>query len=1068
MQRKLLLFFFGFFYWTTIHAQRTVIGTVTDPQGEPVVGATVTMKGAAGGAITDTRGRFSLQMPEGVNTLVVRCTGYAVQEVTAEPGVPADIRLTQEGVQLPETVITALNIPREERTISAAVQTISGEQINAIRPLDLNAALAGKLAGVQVRGQSGIFLDGRFSTLRVRGEGAFFASGGPIYVIDGTVSSWLDVPMDDIESISLLKGPNATSLYGADGAGGVLMITTKKAKAGSSGIVFNQSTSADRVYVLPEYQNLYAGGAVANLIPFVWESYMPESWKVFEGKYYHDYANDASWGPRMEGQEYIPWYAWYEGTPYFGKTTQLKPQPDNVRDFYATGIIANTSLSFYHGARGISNTVTFAHNHRGGLLPNSDQNYFYLTLRPSFDLGKYFTLFANLNFNDVKSKGVYEDTYANHSSGNFNAWFHRHLDMNIIRELQGLTTPDGVLASWNHGNPQAYQKSPKHFYGASYWYNFYDFFKSRTAENGGRYFNGDINLVFRADKHFQVKGTYRRLQQHYYSERKFSNALENSTVNNLGGYLDYRSRYSLYSSTSLLEYTEVLISYNNRWQHFSVDANAGANFRRQRGESTSGSTNGGLVEPDIYAFDNSVNPPDFSVYKDPGKTDTRTIFIRGALGYRDLIYVDWSLRKDWFAYLVKGRNTYEYPSAGLSFIVSELLPRDRVISYAKLRFNWGRVGNLVAVNDIPLYTTLGRGIFNGKEVSTIADVQVEPSLKPSVTNSAEGGFDLKLFKNRFGAALTFYRQVKTNETLTVPVSGASGYTAKRINTGKIVRSGLEFTFNATPLQSRQFQWMIALNGAPKAKNQIEELAPGIEALTIGFSSFSNSAGVTLVQKEGESWGQLRGGGIQTLDGQPVVDENGLYVREPNKNFGSVIPDFTGGMQNNLRYGPFEFYCNIDFQSGGKYFSLTELWGNYSGIFASTAAVNDRGKNVRDPVSDGGGVRVTGVLADGTPVDRYVEAYPYFHQFRNRGIAEPYIHSLSFVKLREISLRYTLPLKKWGWKRVHELSVAAVAQNPWLIYAGYRDFDPSEIAFAYGENGQFPSMRSFGFNLRFKL
>jgi hypothetical protein len=224
---------------------------------------------------------------------------------------------------------------------------------------------------------------------------------------------------------------------------------------------------------------------------------------------------------------------------------------------------------------------------------------------------------------------------------------------------------------------------------------------------------------------------------------------------------------------------------------------------------------------------------------------------------------------------------------------------------------------------------------------------------------------------------------------------------------------------------------------------------------------------------GKNWGQLIGGGFARNDeGVPLLDPmTGLFITgDVNYNYGCVVPRLTGGFQSLFTYKNFMLNFSLDYQHGGKFYSCSEYWGNYSGVLAPTAVVNDGGANVRDAVDDGGGIHVTGVSSvDGkTPVDMYVDAFTYFHQFRSTRIAEPYIHSLSYIKLRELSLGYNLPVKKWSFTRkyMQAASIAFIARNPWLIYTAAKNFDPSEISLVYGEEGQLPPVRSYGLNLSF--
>jgi hypothetical protein len=265
-----------------------------------------------------------------------------------------------------------------------------------------------------------------------------------------------------------------------------------------------------------------------------------------------------------------------------------------------------------------------------------------------------------------------------------------------------------------------------------------------------------------------------------------------------------------------------------------------------------------------------------------------------------------------------------------------------------------------------------------------------------------------------------------------------------------------------------FSWEIVKNFGYLLSNEVSDFPEGQTQLLLSGGSFGTRF-ARAFQEDGKDWGQLIGGGImRNDDGLPLLDASGLYVRDATRHWGSVVPHITGGLVNTLTYKGFLMNFNIDYQVGGQFFSLSEMWGHYSGLLAATAATNDRGFNVRDAVADGGGVHVVGVSAvdERTPVDMYIDAQTYFHQFYNAQIAEPFIHSLTFIKLREISLGYQIPVQKLNLERIVKgASVSLVARNPWLLYRETESFDPSEISGVFGEDGQFPGTRSLGFNLK---
>jgi hypothetical protein len=304
--------------------------------------------------------------------------------------------------------------------------------------------------------------------------------------------------------------------------------------------------------------------------------------------------------------------------------------------------------------------------------------------------------------------------------------------------------------------------------------------------------------------------------------------------------------------------------------------------------------------------------------------------------------------------------------------------------------------------------------------------------------------------------------------LSVPIGPVSGFTSKIVNAARVERRGIEVIVDARPISRKDFTWDITKTFSYLIENPVVEIFEDQDEILLAGGAFGTRF-ARAFQKKGQDWGQLIGGGIaRNAAGVPLLDANGFYVRDQFKEWGSVIPKVTGGLVNTLSYKNFLLNFSIDYQFGGKFFSLSESWGHYSGLMEATADVNDKGMNIRDAVADGGGVHVVGVAAaDGqTVVDMYVDAQDYWHQFYNNQIAEPFIHDLSFVKLREISLGYQIPVQKLGiGKTFKAAALSLVARNPWIIYRDAKNFDPSEISGVQGEDGQFPGTRSLGINLK---
>ncbi len=1064
---------------------RTVSGRVTSAEdGSALPGVSVVLKGTAIGTQTDGDGRYSLSIPSAGGTITFSFIGLKNQDVAVTSQSTVDIIMETDVATLNEVVVTALGVSTEVKKIPYAAQTVSSDRLNLTRSNNINDALAGKVAGVQLRGQSGAAL-GRNSQIRIRGAGSF-VDKEPLYVVDGTpVTNSNDFNPDDVENITILKGPNATALYGQRGDAGVVVVTLKKgSKTPGIGISLTQNMFFENVYVLPRYQNSYAGGAYSDLAKFTWQDGMPAEWQPLDGKYYHDYTDDASWGPRMTGQEYIPWYAWLPGTKYTGKTAKLKPQPNNVRDFYETGVNRTTNLSFSK-ANDVGNyRLSYTNQDQTGIMPNTSMQKNTVATAMSVKLNKLVTVGANVNYVNTVLNGEYDDQYSNQSTGSFNQWFHRDVEMDKLREFAKYRSPGGRLTSWNHFNPDYYLAADPEtgikgdkFYRGYYWHNPYSYFELIDYKTTRNRLFGDINVAFNILDNLTAKITYRKNQNTVYVENKRPSILPYSFyTENRPTSAPQWDYYGTQQTFFKEDNVEMLLTYNERFldDKLSVDLLGGGNIRTDVDQLLSAQTNLGLAVPDLFTISNSKQTLISANTRSEKKV--RSLFFQGNIGWNDMLYLTFSGRNDWSSALPANNNSYFYPMVGLSFdfstLTADALP---FLSFGKVRASVAQVGSdLGAYQTALTYGLNAGGTWNGNVLSGTPDTQIDPNIKPSLSNSFEAGLDLKFFTNRIGISATYLLEDKTDEILSVGISGASGFTNRIINAGSLERKGIEIQLDATPVQIGDFRWDATLNFA-KIKSTIVELAPGVTAIPAGTGAATFNGAITY-HVEGKEWGQLRGYKIARLeDGTPILNSSGLYTRTATPvDYGSVLPDFTGGFINNVSYKRFMLAFNIDFQKGGQFFSLSDNWGTFSGLTERTAGLNDLGNPKRDPVSEGGGVHVVGVYdadasAEGTdyqPIDTYVDAQNYYHQFYNNNIAEPHVYPLTFVKLREISLGYQIPVQNIGLGKVFtSASVSVVGRNLWLIYSKVKDFDPAEISGAFGENGQFPSTRSYGFNIK---
>ncbi|TRZ44281.1 SusC/RagA family TonB-linked outer membrane protein [Robertkochia solimangrovi] len=1070
--------------------EKTITGTVTDQDGLPLPGANVVVKGTANGTQTDFDGNYTIVASEG-EILLFSYIGMTPQEKTVGAAQSISVQLMYAAEELEGVVVTALGIKREEKTLAYSSQPVSSEQLNITETTDVKGALAGKVAGVQINGQAGSKL-GQSGKIRIRGGISLTGDGDPLYVIDGIPTTDPNaVDMSNVETINVLKGPNATALYGQRADAGVVQITTKRGKQTDRiGVEVTSSLSFDKVGNMMKYQNLYGqgygGDAEFGTFDFdggynfavfgISGGPYPEYMRVFDGQRYFNgnvYA-DESWGPAFDGQPYVPWYAYYPDSPYFGQTDTWEAHPDNIRDFYNTGTTFKNIVTLSGGGENFTARLSYTNLNQEGIIPESKLTKNFINTSFDFDLNDNFTVGVTANYSEGTINGDFDDGYSNQTTGSFNSWFGRNIDVNKLRELKGLTTPEGYLASWNNWGLDAMAAGEdigeEGFKKAAFWFNPFDWLDQYKNEQKTTSLIGNIHATYKFLDHFEATVMVSRNDERYkrYWEVPYmiqysaAPSLYNEWVNSFG------RRYDVDTEDNYNGF----VKYDNDFGNFDVSAMFGGTIRKNNyyrfiNDMDSGnSDSGGLILPDVFVYSNSRELLTAQTYE--YKKQVNSLYGNISLGYMDMLYLDASLRKDWSSALPSDNNGYTYPSIGGSFIFSELIDSD-ILSFGKLRGGWAQVGNDVGALALNQVYPLGDDLYNGKVLQYDRSQLIDPNISPALNSSYEIGLDLKFFQNRIGLNATYYNETREGEIIPITISTGTGYADYLTNAGESNRKGIELALDVDIFRNPDgFNWNLVANWSTN-KSEVISLPGDLNSID-GLSSggADDWAFVNFVHRPGEEWGQLRGRGIAKDDaGNPIVRADGSYDYVDDQYFGSVLPDFTGGFVNTFRYKNWSLMAALDYQKGGKFFSLSEMWGGYSGLTAETATINNNGNNIRDAVADGGGVNVVGVSPDGTPVDTYVEAVDYFGQFQSNSIAEPFIHNADYIKLRDVSLTYTLPGSMVN-DFFQSASISFIARNLWLISVAddnVHNWDPSEMSQVYGENAQLPSTRSFGMNLK---
>jgi TonB-linked SusC/RagA family outer membrane protein len=1058
--RKLLLAGIMLVWASSVFAQdKTISGKVTSSDdGSPLPGVSVLIKGSTKGATTDGNGVYKISTPANA-TLNFSFIGFETQSVELGNRTIVDVQLKMDVSQLNEVVVTGLGISRDKRSLNYTVQELKADKLTVVRDANVGNALAGKIAGVQVLGQSGA----KFGSPNIRIRGINSLNGGdPLYVVDGTpVASIADVNMDDVENLSVLKGPSATALYGNRGSSGVIVITTKRAKAGETTFNVNHSSTVDMVALLPKYQNEYGGGYSQEWETFAYNPAIdPVEWKAFDGQKILDYSADESWGPKLDGTPHRSAASWQQGAG-FGQLTPFSANPNNVKDFFDKPVSSNTNFAFSKGGDNYQSRISYTHIDTKGIIPNSSQKRDFVSSKNTYNFTKRFSSTLDVTYSATRAKNVPADNYGssggtaasgftganpnatvsgyNQTIGSFNQWFQRQLS---IDDLKDYKNPDGTYRSWNIGGPR--DAKPK------YWDSPYtQMYESTNLNNNDRIY-GSLGLSYKIADYLTASVTTRRDWRTYYGEGRIAYGTLNA--GGLGAFANY-------GATGYENNHEALLAFNKAFNKISVVANAGGNIRYSKTNVNTQSTVGGLTTPGFYNIAASKDRPSVSTLLLERRVNS--LYGNVSVGYDDTYFIEGTIRNDWSSTLPKANNSYMYPSIGASVVLSELLPKNSILSYAKIRGSYAQVGTDVGPYAIGLVYGTGNA-FGANATQFLPSQLPNQDLKPGLSSAYEGGVDLKFFNNRLSMEFTTYKNKNNNQIIGLSVPSTSGYSSALINAGLIETKGFEIHIGATPVKSANgFTWDVDLN-FDRNTSKVVELAEGLSNIQLGGPTWRT---LTVNARVGEQWGLLVGKGFKTNDkGEKLIGADGHYLVQDNKLLGSALPKFKGGLMNTVTFKNFSFRANMDFVVGGKFFSTTKMFNAYAGLAAETAGLNDLGKPKRDAVADGGGIILDGVTEDGKVNTKRVETQE-FYEDKMFGFNEKWMYDQTYVKLREVSFGYNIPKTFMGGKLFKTAKVSFIVRNPVLIYnaaGGGIDFSESELFWT--EGGQLPPVRSFGLNL----
>ncbi|WP_334056756.1 SusC/RagA family TonB-linked outer membrane protein [Polaribacter sp. P097] len=1047
-------------------SQIKISGTVTDKISGMGIPSVAIATSSENGTTSDINGSYTIFVTDNNQVLTFSYLGYKTQKITIGTQRIINVQLEEIETNLDEIVVTALGLNRKTKELGYVVQELKSKEVTSVKTVNFLDNLAGKLAGVTIsQGATGV---GSSSKITIRGE-ASFSNNNPLFVVDGTPinnnsvfnftneaaagfqeidfgNGAMEVNPDDIESVTVLKGPSAAALYGTRASNGVIVINTKDgSKKQGLGVSINSSITFDSAFRLPDFQNEFGQGNSGNF-------------EYVDGL--GGGVNDNitySWGPRLDAGNLIAQFdspvTLADGTVVRGGDTSLysgntitptlfQSNPDNLKDFYQTGVttINNIAIndSFERGSYRLSITDLDSES----IIPGVNLERKTAALKLNFNPSEKTRITSSVNYinssSDNRPANGYGSENANYS---LVAWGPRSLNIDSLRDY------------WQPGLEGVQQYS--------FNYTFFDnpFFilkENTNAFNRDRVF-GKIAVKHQFTDNLSVS---LRSGMDYSSEKRELKRNFSSNRFKNGAYAEHDVFYREVN-------TDFLVNYNNTFGDVSFDVSFGGN-RLDQNASTKQTQTTNLAQPGIFSLNNAASP--LEVFEFTSKKRINSLYGIAKFGYKDFLFVDITGRNDWSSALATpfsiDGTSFFYPSVSSSFILSNYTELPSAISFAKLRASIAQVGN-----DTNPYQTSGAFVsqtpFNGQPTFSNQDFIPNSNLRPEITTSYELGADLRFFKDRLNIDFTYYNATTKDQIISLPIPISSGYNQQVINGGKVNTTGVEIILGGTPIQTENFTWNTTFNFASN-KSVIKDLPQNDGRLTLAYSRIYNSANQTVwfQVEEGGQIGDMYGTGYEkNAEGEFLLDDNGRYIANNDLiKIGNYNPDFTLGWNNSFRYKNWNASFLFDWRQGGEIVSRTRALGNVGGQLAETAFRPDAGIVAQ-------GVNVN----TGLPNTVAVTAESYYRQFYDRNHEENNVYDASFLKLRQVSIGYVLNLEEGflGLKDTSSMSFSFIGNNLFVLTENPH-FDPEQLAvqgngFVSGvEDMSYANSRSLGFKLGFNF
>ncbi len=1060
-------------------AQQKITGAVTDNTGDPVIGASITVLNGQEGTLTDAMGQYSITLYDGQTKLVFSYFGFETQTVDVSGKSILNVTLTPSEIQLEEVVITALGVSREERALGYAVQGLKSKDIASVPAPNAVDNLSGKLAGVYVTGgSSGPTAS---SNVTIRGQTSLNGNSQALFIVNGVpITNGLFSPGDglngsstidfgngaqiinsfDIENISVLKGPAAAALYGSRAANGVIYVTTKTGQNSTGwGISVNSNTVIETPLKLPNFQDQFGNGGYGK--------YSYSNGATYTGDYYDAFGEN--WGPRTNGQLIKQWDSNGEAVPF-------EAAPNNMRNFFQTGVSTNNNVSISHADENGDFRFSATQLNRRGIVPNTDLSR--STLQTS--VGKKLfnnrlefranAMYVGSGSNNVPNAGYDESSSVMYSF----LWLPRNTAIDDLRDY------------WKPGQENVQQAYVEELWGNNPWM----IVNENTNSFNARRLLGDINATYHINDRMNLR--VRTGQDMKNDIRQYRRATSTKKVL-FGSFREDRLSF-------MENNTEALLSWANatplEQKDLRIDAKLGGNLMMQQSSSLI-ANNPQLLQPGVFTLTN--NRSNVQTEGRYARKAIRSMFGMASFAYKSMYYLDLSARNDWSSTLPVENNSYFYPAASASVVVSEMADLGK-ISFLKLRGALAQVGS-----DTDPYllnnTYSPSAMFGGYPAFGINSFATNPDLRPERTTSSEFGIDARFAKGRYGMDLAVYDMTTKDQIIYLPVASSTGRSSRLANGGAIRNTGIELQLYGDLVKSDNFKWNSRINlGANRAVvvSLPEGVSGGYPIVANMFPNDGGTAGLEYVAVEGELLGQLKGLTFERdADGNIIHQDGYPMVSEEKSTIGSYQPKARIGWMNSFSVGNWQANILFDGQIGGLIYSRSHTLHNTAGNLVndddphldmnaidgraiSSVSYDSNGQPVYTEES-AGGVVGAGVMYDsnGNLVENTVSVplrdyyYKYYGNVWRRDNIEPSTFDASYLKLRQLSVAYTVPKEKLANTGLEGLTISFIGRNL-LLFSKVPTIDPETYSIRNGlfvngyESTSMPSLRSFGFSINANL